>query len=101
VVDGVDDLRVVDALQVDRGDSEVGVSELALDHDDRDALASHLHGVSMAQLVWREAASDRCFSCRAPQLAADRVLCPWPTLAGPVDDALDYGRIAWEMFYLS
>jgi hypothetical protein len=27
-VDGVDDLGVVDALQVDGGDSEVGVSEL-------------------------------------------------------------------------
>jgi hypothetical protein len=32
-VDGVDDLGVVDALQVDRGNAEVGVSELALDDD--------------------------------------------------------------------
>jgi hypothetical protein len=38
-VDGVDDLGAVDALQVDRGDAEVGVSELALDDDQRDALA--------------------------------------------------------------
>src|SRR5215216_6117296 len=30
-VDGVDDLGVVDALEVDRGDAEVGVAELALD----------------------------------------------------------------------
>src|SRR4051794_22087121 len=30
-VDGVDDLGAVDALEVHRGDAEVGVSELALD----------------------------------------------------------------------
>src|SRR5580692_4731763 len=34
-VDGVDDLGVVDALEVDAGDAEVGVSELALDHVQR------------------------------------------------------------------
>jgi hypothetical protein len=81
VVDGVDDLSVVDALEVDRCDPEVGVSELALDHDDRDAFASHLHSVSVPQLVWCEAASDRCFGCGAPQLEADGVLCPRPSLA--------------------
>jgi hypothetical protein len=32
-VDGVDDFGAVDALQVDRGDAEVCVSELALDDD--------------------------------------------------------------------
>src|SRR4051812_24656855 len=30
---GVDDFGVIDSLQVDRRDPEVGVSELALDHD--------------------------------------------------------------------
>jgi hypothetical protein len=30
-VDGVDDLGVVDALEVDRGDAEVAVAELPLD----------------------------------------------------------------------
>jgi hypothetical protein len=30
-VDGVDDLGVVDALEVDPGDAEVAVAELALD----------------------------------------------------------------------
>src|SRR3954453_15856467 len=53
-VDGVDDLRAVDALQVDRSDPEVRVPELTLDHDERDAFAGHLDGVSMAELVWRE-----------------------------------------------
>jgi hypothetical protein len=43
-VDGVDDLGVVDALQVDRSDAEVRVPELALDDDRRDALA----GISTA-----------------------------------------------------
>jgi hypothetical protein len=39
-VDGVDDLAVVDALQVDGGDAEVGVAELALDDVERDAFAA-------------------------------------------------------------
>src|SRR4051794_21797084 len=41
-VDGVDDLGVVDALEVDRGDAEVAVAELALDDDERHAFVSHL-----------------------------------------------------------
>jgi len=36
-MDGVDDLGVIDALQVDRGDAEVAVVELALDDQQRDA----------------------------------------------------------------
>src|SRR3954454_375957 len=54
-VDGVDDLGAVDALQVDRGDPEVGVPELALDDDQRHALAGHLDGMRVPQLVRREA----------------------------------------------
>src|SRR3989337_157066 len=50
-VDGVDDLGVVDALEVDRGDAEVGVPELALDDDQRHALAGHLDGMRVAELV--------------------------------------------------
>lgn len=34
-VDGVDDLGAVDSLEVDRGDAQVGVSELALGHIQR------------------------------------------------------------------
>jgi hypothetical protein len=56
-VDGVDDLGVVDALQVDGGDSEVGVSELTLDDDERHTLSGHLNGVGVTQLVWCEAAA--------------------------------------------
>src|SRR5215216_6680995 len=47
-VDGVDDLGVVNALEVDRGDAEVGVAELAFDDDQRHALAGHLDGVGVA-----------------------------------------------------
>src|SRR4051812_20352266 len=54
-VDGVDDLGVVDALEVDRGDAEVGVAELALDDDQRHAFAGHFDGVRVAELVRREA----------------------------------------------
>src|SRR5688500_6772112 len=52
-VDGVNDLAAVDALQVDAGDAEVAVPELALDNDQRHALASALDRVGVAQLVRR------------------------------------------------
>ena len=42
-MDGADDLAAVDALQVDAGDTEVGVSELALDDNERNALVRHLN----------------------------------------------------------
>jgi hypothetical protein len=47
-VNGLDGLAVVDALQVDGGDAEVGVAELALDDVERDAFA----GISTAW-AWR------------------------------------------------
>jgi hypothetical protein len=57
-MDGLDDFRVVDALQVDRRDAEVGVAELALDDDQRDAFARQLDGMGVPQLVGREAPPD-------------------------------------------
>jgi hypothetical protein len=53
-VDGVDDLRAVDALQIDRGDPEVGVPELALDDDKRHALERPLDSVGATQSMGRE-----------------------------------------------
>ena len=71
-VNGVDDLGAVDALQVDRGDAEARVAELALDDDQRHALASHLDGVGVPELVGREAAPHSCRGRRAPQVRACR-----------------------------
>ena len=50
------------ALQVDRGDAEVGVAELALDDDQRHALAGHLDGGRVAQLVRRKASPHAGFT---------------------------------------
>ena len=52
-MNGVDDFAVVDALEGDGGDAEVGVVELALDDVERDAFAGHFDGVGVAQLVRR------------------------------------------------
>jgi GrpB-like predicted nucleotidyltransferase (UPF0157 family) len=56
-VDGLDDLGVVDALQVDRRDPEVAVPELALDDDQRHAFVRELDGVGVTELVRRKAAA--------------------------------------------
>jgi hypothetical protein len=44
-MDGVDDLGVVDPLEIDAGDAEVAVAELALDDDQRYAFARQFDGV--------------------------------------------------------
>lgn len=54
--DRLDDLAAIDPLQVDRGDPEVGMSQLALDDVERDALPGHLDSMGVAQLVRSEAA---------------------------------------------
>ena len=50
-MDGADDLAAIDALEVDAGDAKVGVSELALDDDERDAFVRHLDRMSVPELV--------------------------------------------------
>src|SRR3954453_18659571 len=86
-VDGVDDLGVVDALEVDRGDAEVGVAELALDDDQRNALTGHLDGVRLVQLVWRKASPRAGVAGDAAQLGAGGGGGPRPPARGAVDDA--------------
>jgi hypothetical protein len=66
----VDDLGVVDPAEIDRCNREVGVPELALDDQQRDALARHLDGMSVAELVRREPPS--LLGCE-PALPAARV----------------------------
>jgi hypothetical protein len=54
-MDCLDDLGVVDPLQVDRGDAQVAVTELALDHDQRHTFVCHLDGVGVPELMRGEA----------------------------------------------
>jgi hypothetical protein len=68
--DGVDDFGVVDALQVDRGNAEVGVSELSLDDHERHAFVGHLDGVGMAQLVRGDSAAHAGVGGDSAQLDA-------------------------------
>jgi hypothetical protein len=63
-------------LQIDRSDAEVGVSELALDDEQRDAVASHLDGMRVAQLVRREAPTHASRGCRISQFGAGRARGP-------------------------
>jgi hypothetical protein len=73
-MDGLDDLGVVDALEMDRRDVEVGVTELALDHDQWHPFACHLYRVGMPELVRREAPVNatppRPFTTNATVIAA-------------------------------
>jgi hypothetical protein len=57
-VDGIDDLVVVDSLKVRRRHAEVRVTELPLDEVDRNAIACHLNGMRVTQLVRCEPAPD-------------------------------------------
>ena len=67
-MDDIDDLSTVDPLKVDRGDSEVGVAELALDHLQRDALSRHFNGMGVTQLMRREATADTGSDGQPPKL---------------------------------
>ena len=58
LVDGVDDLGVVDSAQIRRDDPKVCVPELALDDNEGNAFARHLDGVRVTELMWGEPPSD-------------------------------------------
>jgi hypothetical protein len=85
-VDRVDDLGVVDALEVDGRDPEVGVAELALDDDQRHTLAGHRDGVRVAELVWRKASPYAGLAGDAAQLRAGGGGRPLPPPRGTADD---------------
>ena len=86
-MDGVDDLGAIDPLEVDRGDPEVRVSELALYDDERDSFVGHLYCVGVPQLVWRESAPDASFGSRMMQLFARGRWFPPPASRRAVDHA--------------
>jgi hypothetical protein len=74
-VDGVDDLRVVDPLEINRGDPEMCMPELALDNEQRHSLVSHLDRVGVSELMRREATPDpRCGGSPAQLTARGRRL---------------------------
>ena len=77
-VDGVDDLGVVDLLEVDRGDAEVGVAKLALDDVERDALVCHLDRVRVPQLMRCKAPPHARLEREPAQLGADGGLSQRP-----------------------
>ncbi len=54
IVDGLDDLGVVDPAQIHGRHPEIGMPELALDDDQWDALARRLDRVGVAQLMGRK-----------------------------------------------
>jgi hypothetical protein len=70
-VDGLDDLGAVNPTQIRGGHREVGMTELALDHQQREPLAGHLDGVRVPELVRREPAADARSLGGATELAAD------------------------------
>ena len=86
-MDGFDDLAVVDALQVDRGEAEIAVAKLALDDDQRHAFASELDGVRVPELVRREAPTDAGRDGGPAQLRSGSCTSPVPASRGSVDDA--------------
>jgi hypothetical protein len=86
-VDGADDLAAVDALEVDAGDAKVGVSELALDDDQRDAFVRHFDRVSVPKLVGREPTSHASFNGCMMELLARSGCVPAPSGSRSVDHA--------------
>jgi hypothetical protein len=70
MVHGVDDLARVDPLQIDRGDPEVCMPELALNDWQRDALVRHLDCGSMPELVRRKAPTHPSLGRQSAKLTA-------------------------------
>jgi hypothetical protein len=63
------------------------VAKLALDDDQRHALAGHLDGVRVTQLVRRKASPHAGLAGDAAQLGAGGGGRPGPSACGAVDDA--------------
>ena len=94
-VDGVDDLGVVDALEVDGGDAELAVAELALNDHERDAFAGHLDGVGVSQLMRGEASPHAGSRGSPTHVSARGGVSPVATARSPRDDAKQ--RSDWEL----
>jgi hypothetical protein len=79
-------LSVVDPLEVDRGDAEVAVAELALYDHERHAFARHFYGVGVPQLMWGEPSADTRYDGRAPQLGSGGGARPLATTRRAVEN---------------
>ncbi|MEA2243233.1 MAG: hypothetical protein QOD24_2789 [Solirubrobacteraceae bacterium] len=86
-MDGVDDLGVIDPLEVDRGDAEVSVPQLALDDVQRHAFPRHLDGMRVTQLKWRKAPPHTDLGRGAAQLLTNAGSCQRSSAGAVVDDA--------------
>jgi hypothetical protein len=84
---GADDLAAVDSLEVDAGDAQVGVSELALDHDEGDAFVRHLDRVRVPELMRRESTPDTSSGSCVVELFACRRRLPPSSRGRSVDHA--------------
>ena len=93
VARSLDDFGVVDALEVDRGDAEVAVAELALNDDERHAFASHLDGVGVAQLMRGEPSADTRGRRGAPKLSSSGGGRPLATTRPAVENTEQEGRL--------
>lgn len=63
------------------------MSELALDHVERDAFASHLDRMGVAQLMRREPLANAGLVREPPQLCSHGAGRPGPATGGAFDDA--------------
>jgi hypothetical protein len=86
-MNGVDDLAVIDSLQIDRGNPEIRVAELPLDHVERHAFSSHLNSVRVPKLMRREATTHAGSDRELAGGFANSRGRPWATLRRTVDDA--------------
>src|SRR5947209_6443487 len=83
----LDDLGAVDSLEVDAGDPQIAMPELALDRHERHTLVGEFDSVGMPQLMWGKSTSDASgFRC-ATQLFASRGGLPAPPGGYSVDYA--------------
>jgi hypothetical protein len=86
-MDSVDDLGTVDALEVNAGDGEVGVSELPLDDDEWNAFVCHLDRMSVSKLVRGEAPASSCRRSGVMELLSGCGGLPVPSGRWTVDHA--------------
>ncbi len=86
-MDGGDDLRVVNPPQITRRDRKVGMSQLALYHQQRDPLTRHLDRVHMPELVRREATPNTGRRSGVVQLGADSRSRAWSPACRTAHDA--------------